>query len=54
MKMDKWNGTYREWYSDGMPKLVGEYLDGKQHGGGSSTTKMELNYHPLPMIMARK
>ena len=32
MKADKWNGVYREWYSDGSPKLKGYYKAGKQEG----------------------
>ena len=32
MENDRWNGSYEEWYEDGTPRIVGQYLLGKQHG----------------------
>ena len=32
MKQDRWHGKYEEWYSNGIPKVSGQYFEGKQDG----------------------
>lgn len=32
MKEDRWHGKYEEWYEEGVPKVLGQYLEGRQDG----------------------
>jgi len=32
MKNDRWHGKYEEWYTNGLLKVSGYYVDGKQNG----------------------
>ena len=43
MKEDRWHGEYKEWYTTGLPKVSGQYFEGKQDGEWKFYDKEEMH-----------